>query len=330
MLNRSSLLLSVGFGLIQLLFLSATPTFLVKAQARCSEENLRNVSPPSRESREIRSVRNRFKFQVPANYRAVAQGEEILIFSPQAYEYHQCKPPTSIWYSSAEIWVTDSELPASSSLRQVFDSQSMNRLQIEGSIQQVRIAGETALRYHTHLGGDGLTRQYFLFSPQRTKTITILAWVDSINDPEPEILARIANSFELLFSVTENSPRIGIVPALDVCGLAVWQHSNDNLTHLLTATGGESSANVRIDNQMLQLRATGESIAPEQTHRPSNFTFQNSDRSIAATLQGNWRIEHPGSASGWTTNNATLKVTKGNQTTELPVLASLGCNFLFY
>jgi len=327
MLKSSRLIFSVCLSVLQLFFLSAIPISTAEAQPQC---NLENESPPSSESREIRSIRNPFKFKIPANYRAVAERDSIIIFSPEAYEYDLCNPPTSSFYMSAWVGVEDSEVSSSASLRQAFDSERMNQQPIQGSIQQVNIAGEPALRYHVEYGGDGLTRNYVLFSPQRTKLITISSWIDSVNAPEPEILGRIVDSFELSFSVTENSPRIGIVPTLDYCGLAVWQNSNDKRTHLLTFVVGESVANVRIDDQALQLRSTGGQTPPELTRNPGNFTFHNSDRSITATLQGNWRTEHPGAEAGWITNNATLKVTKGGQTTELPVFANLGCNFLFY
>ncbi|WP_286186532.1 hypothetical protein [Geitlerinema sp. P-1104] len=147
---------------------------------------------------------------------------------------------------------------------------------------------------------------------------------------EPEVLSRITNNFELLFSVTEDLPRVGIVPTLEVCGLAVWNDPDDNLTHILTATGGSSSANFRLDNQLLQLRSTGPEINSRRTGTPSSFTFQNSDRSIRVRLQGDWRIEHPGATGAWVTDNATLEVSQGNQTRELSVFASLGCQFLFY
>jgi hypothetical protein len=329
-IKKSTLIVSVCLSLFQLCVGAKTDLLTAEAQSRCNPEILSNPSSPSRDSREIRSERNRFKFQVPVNYRAVASRDHIFVFSPQAYEYYQCQPAGSIWYSSTEIWVADSELHPSVSLRQAFNEQRMNQQPIQGSIQQVTVGGQSALRYHVESGGDGLTRNYFLFSPQQTKFITISSWVDSVNSPEPEVLDRTIKNFELLFSVTEQSPRIGIVPTLDVCGLAVWQNSNDNLTHLLTAMGGESLANVRIDNQRLRLSSNSERITPEQTRRPGNFIFQNPNRSMTVTLQGNWRNEYPGAEVGWITNSATLKVTKGGQTTELPVVASLGCNFLFY
>lgn len=316
-------------SILQFLSFAVIPMGTAEARPQCREEHLANSSSPSFESREIRSAQNRFKFNVPANYRAVAAGDYIFIFSPEAYEYYQCQSAGSVWYSSTEIFVAYSELPASASLRQAFNAQRMNQQPIQGGIQQVTIGGESALRYHIESGGDGLTRNYVLFSPQRTKLITISSWIGSVNAPDPEILGRTIRNFELLFAVTETSPAIGIVPTLDYCGLAVWQNSDDNLTHILTALGGDSSANVRVDDQVLQLRALGGSITPEQTQTPGNFTFQNSDRSITATLQGSWRIENPGAEAGWITNNATLEVTKGNQTTELPVVAHLGCNFLY-
>jgi|SanBayMetagenome_1026888.scaffolds.fasta_scaffold12660_2 hypothetical protein len=324
-----------GLGLIQLLLLSTIPIPIVKAQIPCSSERLRilaerlrNESPPSPESREIRSDRHRFKFQIPANYRSVISGDNILILSPEAYEFHQCRPRITLWYSAATILVTNSGLHPSASLQQVFERRSVYRQ--EGTVQQVSIAGEPALRYHAHEGGDGLTRRYFLFSPQKTKTITISSWVNSVNAAEPEVLSRITNNFEILFSVTENPIRIGIVPTLEFCGLAVWKDPDDKLTHILTASGGGSSANFRLDNQVLQLRTTGPEIAPGQTGTPSGFTFQNSNRSVMVTLQADWRIQHPGAISGWVTDNATLKVIQGSQTTELSVFASLGCQFLFY
>lgn len=282
-----------GLGLLQILFLSIAPTLPAEAQAPCSSErlrrlseSLRNQSPPSRESREIRSDRHRFKFQVPANYRAVTSRGGILILSPEAYDFHQCQPRITPWYFAAKIYITDSSLPSSASLQRVFDMRSL--YQPEGIVQQVSIAGEPALRYHDREGGDGLTRRYFLRSPSRTKTITISSWVNSVNDPEPEILSRIIESFELLYSSTENSLGIGIVPTLDVCGLAVWQDPDDELTHILTASGGDSSATLRINGRILQLRSTGSEITLGQTSTPSSFTFQNSDRSIVTTLQGDW------------------------------------------
>ncbi|MGI0495922.1 hypothetical protein [Limnospira platensis] len=321
-------------GLIQLLLLSTVPIPIVKAEIPCSFErlrilakSLRNESPPSPESREIRSDRHRFKFQIPANYRAVISGDNILILSPEAYEFHQCQPRTTLWYSAAKILVTNSSLHPSASLQQVFERQS--RRGQEGIFQQVSIAGEPALRYHSQ-SRDGLTRSYFLFSPQRTQTITISSWVNSVNDREPEVLSRITNNFEILFSVTENPIRIGIVPTLEFCGLAVWKYADDNLTHLLTASGSELSANLRLDNQILQLKSTGSEMSSRQTKPPSSLTFQNSDGSIITTLQADWKIQHPGTSYGWVTDNATLKVIQGNQTTELSVFASFGCQFLFY
>lgn len=330
MLKKHHLISLTAISLLQFISFTVIPMETAKAQPQCSAEDLANSSPPSRESREIRSAQNRFKFNVPANYRAVAARDYIFVFSPEAYEYYRCQSVGSVWYFSTAISVADSELPASASLQQAFNER-MNQQFIQGGIQQVTIGGEPALKYH-HIesDGDGLTRNYVLFSPQRTKLITISSWIDSVNTPDSEVLDRTINNFELLFAVTETSPTIGIVPTLDVCGLAVWQNSNDNLTHILTAWGSKSSANVRIDNQVLQLRSSGGSIAPGQTQAPGNFTFQNSDRSITATLRGNWRIEYPGAEAGWITNNATLRITKGGKTTELPVVAHLGCSFLFY
>lgn len=335
-LKAKGFISGLGLSLIQLLLLAALPLPSVEAQTPCSSERvrtlserLRNESPPSPESREIRSERHRFKFQVPANYRAVTSiGGSILILSPEAYEFHQCRPRTTFWYAAARIDVMDSDLPASASLQQVFERRPAERP--EGRVQQVSLAGIPALRYHAPEGGDGLTRRYFLRSPQGTKTITISSWVNSVNAREPEVLSRITNNFELLFSVTEDPPRVSIVPTLDVCGLAVWNDPDDNLTHILTATGGSSSANFRLDNQLLELRTTGPEIAPGRTGTPSSFTFQNSDRSIRVTLQGDWEIEHPGATSGWVTDNTTLEVSQGNQSRELSVFASLGCQFLFY
>lgn len=334
-LKAKGFISGLGLSLIQLLLLATLPLPSVEAENPCSPQRLRilsqrmrNESPPSPESREIRSERHRFRFQVPANYRAVTFGNSILIFSPEAYDFYQCRPRTTFWYAAAKIFVADSDLPSSAPLQQVFERKTVERR--EGTVQQVSLGGEPALRYHAHEGGDGLTRRYFLLSPQRTKTIDIFSWVNSVNAREPEVLSRITNNFELLFSVTEDPPKIGIVPTLDVCGLAVWQDPDDNLTHILTARGGSSSANLRLDNQMLQLRTTGPDIAPGRTGTPSSFTFQNSDRSIMATLQGDWEIEHPGATSGWVTDNATLEVTQGNQTRELSVFASFGCQFLFY
>lgn len=337
MLNLKAKVSFRGWGsvLIQLLLLGALPLPSVEAQTPCSpervrtlSERLRNESPPSPESREIRSERHRFKFQVPANYRAVTFRDSILILSPEAYEFHQCQPRTTFWYAAAIIYVMDSDFPPSFSLEQVFERRPAE--QQEGRVQRVSLAGIPALRYHAHEGGDGLTRRYFFRSPQGTKTITIFSWVNSVNAREPEVLSRITNNVELLFSITEDPPRVGIVPTLEVCGLAVWNAPDDNLTHILTAMGGSSSANFRLDNQLLQLRTTGPEINPGRTGSPSSFTFQNSDRSIQVRLQGDWRIEHPGATSGWVTNNATLEVSQGNQTRELSVFASLGCQFLFF
>ena len=177
-----------GLGLIQLLFVSTVPIPLVDAQTPCSSERLRtlserlsNQSPPSPDSREIRSEQHRFKFKVPANYRAVTFGNSILILSPEAYEFHQCRPRTTFWYAAAKIFVADSDLPSSAPLQQVFERQTVERR--EGPVQQVSLGGEPALRYHAHEGGDGLTRRYFLLSPQRTKTIDIFSWVNSVIYP---------------------------------------------------------------------------------------------------------------------------------------------------
>ncbi|MDY7051993.1 hypothetical protein [Limnospira fusiformis] len=332
-LKAKGVISGLGFSFIQLLLLATLPLPSVEAQTPCSPERvstlaqrLRNESPPSPESREIRSERHRFKFQVPANYRAVTSiGGNILILSPEAYEFHQCRPRTTFWYAAARIQVMDSDLHPSASLEQVFERRPGYRP--EGRVQRVSLAGIPALRYHDHEGGDGLTRRYFLRSPQGTKDITIFSWVNSVNDREPEVLSRITNNFELLFSVTEDPPRVGIVPTLEFCGLAVWNDPDDKLTHILTAVGGSSSANFRLDNQLLQLRSTGPEINPGRTGTPSSFTFQNSDRSIRVRLQGDWRI---GATGGWVTDNATLEVIQGNQSRELSVFASLGCQFLFY
>lgn len=291
--------------------------------------NASRESPPSDQSREIRSVQNRLSFQVPVNYRAIAEGRNIFIFSPEAYEFNQCNSPTATDFFSdkTRIMVEESSVPSSASLRQSLDAFIReNQINLRGNIQERNISREDALVFH-YESPEGLLRNYVFFLPQRTHLVIISSPINSVSDPDPEVLRRVVSSLEISYSITDGSPRIGIVPTLNVCGLSVWQASNDNLTHLLTASGGESVATVRVNDQLLRLASNSGQILPEQSQPPGHFTFQSSDRSTTVSLQGNWRRSNTGS---WSLNNGRLVVTRSSEIAELPVSASLGCEFLFY
>lgn len=323
---RFKLALPICLGIFQLILTPTILTPIAAANSDCQAEeaNLMNESAPARTDREVRSATHFFKLQIPENYRAIAGNNLILVLSPEAYAYHQCQPPVSRFYTAAEILIKESKMHPSASLSQAFDVLREEWFSnIQGGIQETSVAGQPALKFYSEVGGDGLTLNYALFSPQRTKLIIISSWVESITDSESEILDRIIRGFQLQFSITQTSPRVGIVPSLDMCGLAVWQRAGDQLTHLLTAQGDESWASVRIDDQLLRLRSESGRVLPGQTRAPGVFSFQNADRSITATLQGRWQI-------GWQTSNATLRITRGSRVTELPVSAHLGCDFAFY
>ncbi|MDY7013370.1 MAG: hypothetical protein SVX43_07140 [Cyanobacteriota bacterium] len=148
--------------------------------------------------------------------------------------------------------------------------------------------------------------------------------------PSNQIVRRSGN-LKTLSSVPDKTIDIGWVPALNVCGLAVWQKTNSNSTHILTAFGGESFARMQINDRTLQLRNSSGVIAPEQTTQPpSRQIFHNADRTITVTLQGTCKIEFDGAEAGWILPNGTLTVSQGNDTKEVPVSASLGCGFLYY
>lgn len=149
---------------------------------------------------------------------------------------------------------------------------------------------------------------------------------EAIKFPNNEIV------FNFLSSSLSKSMRVDPVPMLNVCGLAVWHQDGNNQSHILVAKGGENWANIRIDGQDFQLGYTPGLLDRNnsRTQPLSQNTFQTIDSSVIATLEGNWEPWNEYSQGIWKFTDGTLSVRKNDEVIELPVSASLGCQWLRY